>query len=84
VTLSNYFSAQFQRLRVRRGAKRAAVAVAHSILIVIYHLLNDPTAVFTDLGGDYFLNKNQEHEQRRAVRLLEAIGFAVTLTPAQA
>lgn len=83
-TKNTYFAAQFQRLRIRRGAKRAAVAVAHAILIVIYHLLKDPDATFTDLGGDYFLNRNKEHEQRRAVRLLESIGFAVSLTPAQA
>jgi transposase len=49
-------------------------------LIVIYHLLEDPDAVFTDLGGDYFLNKNKEQERRRAVRRLETLGFDVALT----
>ena len=60
--------------------ERAAIAVAHSILIVIYHLLEDPDAVFTDLGGDYFLNKNKEQERRRAIRRLETLGFDVALT----
>jgi len=83
-TKDTYFSAQFHRLRARRGDKRAAVAVAHSILIVVYHLLAEPEAVFTDLGGDYFLKRNPEQEQRRAVRKLETLGFTVTLTPVAA
>lgn len=78
---NTYLSSQFHRLRVRRGDKRAAVAVAHSILVIVYHLLADPEAVFTDLGGDYFLKRNSEQEQRRAIRKLEELGFDVTLTP---
>ena len=80
-TKDTYLGAQFHRLRARRGDKRAAVAVAHSILIVIYHLLANPEAVFTELGGDYFLKRNPEQERRRAVRKLETLGFAVVLTP---
>jgi len=76
-----YLGSQFHRLRARRGDKRAAVAVAHSILIVVYHLLAKPEVVFTELGGDYFLKRNPEQEQRRAVRKLEGLGFTVTLTP---
>jgi transposase len=83
-TKDTYLGAQFHRLRARRGEKRAAVAVAHSILIVVYHLLAKPEAVFTDLGGDYFLKRNAEQEQRRAVRKLTALGFTVTLAPALA
>jgi transposase len=79
-----YFGSQFHRLRARRGDKRAAVAVAHSILIVVYHLLADPEAVYTELGADYFTKRNPEQEQRRAVRKLETLGFTVTLAPAQA
>ena len=79
-----YFSAQFHRLRARRGDKRAAVAVAHSILIVVYHLLAKPEAVYQELGGDYFLKRNPEQEQRRAVRKLETLGFTVTLAPGPA
>lgn len=76
-----YLASQFHRLRARRGAKRAAVAVAHSILIIVYHLLKDPNATFQDLGGDFLLKRNKEQEQRRAVKTLRAIGFDVTLTP---
>ena len=79
-----YFGSQFHRLRARRGDKRAAVAVAHSILIVVYHLLANPEAVYTELGADYFTKRNPEQEQRRAIRKLETLGFTVTLTPAQA
>lgn len=83
-TKDTYLSSQFHRLRARRGDKRAAVAVAHSILIVVYHLLAKPEAVFQELGGDYFLKRNAEQEERRAVRKLTALGFTVTLTPVAA
>lgn len=76
-----YLGAQFHRLRARRGDKRAAMAVAHSILVIVYHLLANPEAVYTDLGADYFVQRNAERERRRAVRTLEALGYAVTLTP---
>jgi len=76
-----YLAAQFQRLRARRGDKRAAVAVAHSILTIVYQLLADPQATFIELGGDYFVKKNPEQERRRAVKRLETLGFQVTLTP---
>jgi transposase len=81
---ATYLAAQFQRLRARRGDKRAAVAVAHSILTIVWHLLANPEAAFTDLGGDYFLKRNPEQEQRRAIRKLETLGFTVTLTPVAA
>jgi transposase len=80
----SYFGSQFYRLRARRGDKRAAVAVAHSILIVVYHLLANPEAVYTELGADYFVKRNVEQEQRRAVRKLETLGYTVTLAPVQA
>jgi transposase len=83
-TKNTYLSAQFQRIRARRGPKRAAIAVAHSILTIIYHLIKDPEAVFHELGGDYFLNKNKEQEQRRALKMLNNLGFEVTLSPVTA
>ena len=76
-----YLAAQFQRLRARRGDKRAAVAVAHSILTIVYQLLADPQATFQELGGDYFVKKNPEQERRRAIKRLAALGYEVTLTP---
>jgi transposase len=83
-TKNTYLSAQFHRLRARRGPKRAAVAVAHSILVIVYHLLADPEAVFHELGGDYFFQRNEEYVKRRAVRQLKALGLSVQLSPATA
>jgi hypothetical protein len=71
-------------MRARRGDKRAAVAVAHSILIVVYHLLANPEAVYTELGADYFTKRNAEQEQRRAIRKLETLGYTVNLPPVPA
>jgi transposase len=76
-----YLGAQYWRLRSRRGEKRAAVAVAHSIITIVYHLLANPEAVFTELGGDYFLKRDAEQEKRRAIKKLETLGFCVNLTP---
>ena len=78
---NTYLAAQFHRIRSRRGEKRAAVAVAHSILTIVYHLLKDPEARFHELGGDYFLKKNKGQEERRAVKILNTLGFEVALTP---
>ena len=75
-------AAQFQPIRARRGAKRAAGTVAHSILIIVYHLLKNPEATFQELGGDYFLKQNKEYQQRRALKTLEQLGFQVSLNTA--
>lgn len=80
----SYLSAQFRRLAKRRGPKRAAVAVAHSILIIVYHLLSDPDAEFQELGGDYFHKRDAEQIQRQAVHKLESLGLHVTLEPVAA
>ena len=73
-----YLSAQYHRLASRRGKKKAAVAVAHSILVDAYHLLKHGTA-FRDLGGDYFDRRDQAALERRLVSRLEALGNKVTL-----
>ena len=78
---ATYLGAQYRRLAARRGHARAAVAVAHSILIIIYHLLRDPTATFRDLGLTYFDERDRAATERRAVRRLEALGYRVTLDP---
>ena len=49
----SYFSAQYQRIAARRGKNRATLAVAHSMLIAIYHILKNKTA-FRDIGSDYY------------------------------
>jgi transposase len=76
---SSYLSVQYHRMAARRGGKRAAVAVAHSILVIIYHMLKNGTA-YKDLGADYFDRRNKDAIARRATRRLEALGFTVVLT----
>jgi transposase len=75
------WAAQFRRLRARRGAKKAAVAVGHSILVTAYHLLKDGT-VYHDLGGQYFDRRDRAGIERRLVKRLEALGNNVTLEAA--
>ena len=77
-----YLSAQYARIRGRRGPGRAAVAVGHSILVIAWHLLSTGET-YTDLGGDYFdKRRNSTAHQKRLVAQLEAMGHRVTLEPA--
>lgn len=80
-TKGNYLAAQFRRLAARRGKKRAAIAVAHSMLVIAYHMLRDGTE-YRDLGGDYFDKRNKAQLQRNLVRRLEGLGMKVKLEPA--
>lgn len=81
-TNDTYLSAQFWRLARRIGKNKAAVAVAHSIVVIIYHLL-DQGVDYTDLGGDYFTRRvDPERRTRRLVEQLQALGHDVTLTQA--
>ncbi len=77
----SYFAAQYQRIAARRGKKRAIVAVAHSLLIVIYHMLQDGT-IYQDLGANHFDHLNREAVARRSVRRLEKLGYKVTIQEA--
>ncbi len=77
-TKGTYLSAQYHRLARRRGSKRAAVAVGHTILVIVYHLLNDGTT-YTDLGGDYFDRRDRQAVERRLVHRLEGLGYKVSL-----
>jgi transposase len=81
-TKGSYFGAQFRRIAGRRGQKRAALAVAHSLLTVIYHVLRDGVA-FADLGGDYFDRRSPEQHARALVRRLTELGYTVTLESAE-
>jgi transposase len=74
----NYLSAQYHRLVGRRGDKRAIVAVAHSILLIIYSMLRNDTK-YQDLGGLYFDKRDKEYVLRRAKKRIEALGYKVTL-----
>ena len=71
---SSFFYAQYQRLSVRRGKKRAVVAVAHSILIAIYHMLKYGR-IFRDLGADYYNQFNRERKVNALLRKLHQLGW---------
>ena len=77
-----YFAAQYARLRGRRGAARATVAVGHSILTAAYHIL-ERREPFRELGADYFRRRHSREQQtRRLVRQIEALGYQVTVVEA--
>jgi hypothetical protein len=78
----NYLSAQYHRIARRRGKQKAILAVSHSILVIIYHVLRDKKP-YTDLGADYFDKLDSARVQHHHVRRLEQLGFEVTLTPKQ-
>ena len=78
-----YLGAQYHRLAARRGRKKAIVAVAHSILVIVYHLLKDGEP-YEELGEQYFEEWDKERLQRRYVRRLEQLGCRVTVEPALA
>jgi len=71
---NSYFSAQYQRIAARRGKNRATIAVAHSMLIAIYHVLKTGTA-YHDLGSDYYDSFNREHKIRGYLKRLTALGW---------
>jgi len=76
-----YLQAQFRRFVARIGNKRAAVAVAHTILVVAYHIL-DRNQDYRELGGDYFERQDPQRTTRRLVRRLERLGHRVIIQPA--
>ena len=76
----SYLAAQYRRLAARRGKKRALVAVGHSLLGVIYHMLRDHKE-YQDLGPDYFNRLEPERLRRYLVKRLQGLGYDVTLSP---
>jgi len=78
-----YLAAQYQRLRPRRGHKKALGAVKHSILVASWHMLTTGE-LYNDLGGDYFQRRDPERITKRLVAQLEALGHDVTLEAAAA
>jgi transposase len=73
-------SAQFRRLAARRGKKWALVALGHTLLVIMYHLLKDRTT-YQDLGGDFLERLEPERVTRQLIRRLEKLGHKVTLEP---
>jgi transposase len=78
-----FLGERYRRIAKRRGKQRAIVAVGRSILVIVWHLLANEDATFTDLGPDYFAKHvNPDRLKRNHIRQLEALGYTVTLTPA--
>jgi len=77
-TKNTYLSAQYRRLKARRGGKRAIVAVEHSILVMAYHMIqrNEP---YRELGADYFDRRRPETTAKRLLRRLEKLGYQVSV-----
>ena len=81
-TRHTFLSERYRRLVARRGKGKALVAVARSILVIIWHLLADPTARYHDLGADFYDHRvNTTRKINNLVRQLEALGHTVTLQP---
>jgi len=81
-TKGTYLRDKFYRLKARRGYKRAAVAIAHKILVSIYHMFSQQVS-YNDLGDCYLDKLNKNHLTRNLVHRLERLGYSVTLTPQQ-
>jgi hypothetical protein len=74
---------EHRRIARRRGRKKAAVAIGRSLLVIIWHLLADPAARFTDLGPAYYQSRlDTDRKLRNHIRQIQALGFDVTLTKA--
>jgi transposase len=79
-TRQTYLAAQYQRIAARRGKKRALIALGHTILIVVYHLLTRKQP-YQDLGAAYFDTRDQRRVEHRLVQRLERLGYRVSLQP---
>ena len=74
---NTYLSAQYHRLAGRRGKKRAIVAVAHSILVISYHIIQRKEP-YQDLGGDYFDKQRPEATAKRLLKRLQHLGYDIS------
>jgi transposase len=80
---NTFLGQRYRRIVKRRGKLKALVAVARSILVIVWHLLADPLTRYQDLGPDWHTTRIDNHRKtRNHVRQLQALGFTVTLTPA--
>lgn len=79
-TKNTYLSSHYHRLAARCGGNKAKVAVAHTLLIIIYHWLNQG-GVYQDLGATYLDSLQQERVRQRLVQRLQALGYEVSVVP---
>ena len=77
-TKETYLAARFRRLAARKGKKRAIVAVAHTILVSLYHMLKNKQP-YRELGADFLDRRNAEHVKRYLLKRLERLGLQVTV-----
>ena len=77
----SYFYAQFMRISSHRGPKRAFVAVAHSMLVAIYHILKEGV-IFKDLGAEYYNQFNKERKINAYLKKLKALGWEAPIVAA--
>jgi len=78
-----FLGERYRRLVKRCGKRKALVAVGRSILVIVWHLLADPTARFHDLGPDFYDSRIDKNKKaRNHIRQLQALGYRVTLEPA--
>lgn len=77
---NTFYAAQYKRIATRRGKNRAAVAVAHSILISIYHMLKE-NKDFVDLGSEYYNQFNKERKINSLLKKLNDLGWEPTANP---
>ena len=82
-TKNTYLVAQFRRLAARRGVKRATMAVAHTILVIAYHMLKN-RCQYQELGGDYFDRLRGDGLKRYYLKRLQQLGLSVTVEPTRA
>jgi transposase len=80
-TKNSYYRAQFLRLKARAGPKKAAIAVAASILETVYHMLKDGTC-YQDLGADHFVRRNPKREAEKLAKRIRSLGFDVDIRAA--
>ena len=78
-----YLAAQYRRLATRRGKQRALVALGHSSLVMVYHILSRRVP-YRELGPLYFDARNRQRVQQRLVQRLERLGYSVNLQPVAA
>ena len=80
---NSFFHSQYERIAIKRGRKRAKVAVAHSMLIAIYYMIKEDKE-YEDLGADFYNKFNKEKKANSYMKKLKELGYDVQLTTAQA
>ena len=80
-TKNTYLSSKYRKLASRIGKKKALIALAHIILVSIYHMIKKKEP-YMELGSDYLENLHKGRIVRNLRKRIESLGYAVTITPA--